>query len=402
MRIFIGWIAQVVEHNGGMERVSINFANEMVRRGHEVVLAYCTEHSGEFCFPLDNRVKVINLAEFLPGHKYESLKPPAGFKIKREILRIIHPAGMKNMNTWFKIYRLRYVVMQALHDTSPDVVVTMDSATTAVFQSANMDCEYAVIALNHFSMTTVLEQISDMEKEALRACDAIQVLMSYDESILQRGVAGIRPEQIWCIPNGVPQYEIDNSNKEALITEVARLEKKVKRQHLLLEAFSRVADDYPKWKLELWGEEQHENVYTRELQGFIERKHLGERAALCGNSNNVLSVYRRASIFVFPSVAEGFGLSLAEAMSAGLPVIAYRSCLAAKELIRNGETGLLVDDGVEALAEGLKNLMGNQELRERMGRAAHEAMKQFAPEKVWDQWENLLEEVVENHKNRAK
>ena len=398
MRIFIGWIAQVVGHNGGMERVSINFANEMVQRGHEVILAYCTEHSGEFCFSLDARVRVINLAGFLPGHKYESLRMPTGLKIKREILRIIHPAGRKNMNTWFKIYRLKDAVRQVLHNASPDVVVTMDSATTAVFQSANVGRKYPVIAMNHFSMTTVLEQISDIEKKALQACDAIQVLMAYDKDILQRGVAGIRQERIWRIPNSVPQYEVDNAGKELLITEVARLEKKVKRQHLLIEAFSQIANNYPQWRLELWGEEQHSDAYTRELRHLIEEHHLQERSALCGNSNDVLSVYRRASIFVFPSIAEGFGLSLAEAMSAGLPVVAYRSCLAAKELIRNGETGILVEDGVGALAEGLKVLMGNAALRERIGKAAHEAMKQFAPEKIWNQWENLLKEVVSGHR----
>lgn len=91
---------------------------------------------------------------------------------------------------------------------------------------------------------------------------------------------------------------------------------------------------------------------------------------------------------------------MTEAMSAGLPVVAYRSCPAVNELVKDGETGLLVGDGVDALAEGLKKLMGDERLRKQMGRAAHETMKEFAPEKIWDQWEVLMKDVVANHKKK--
>ena len=61
--------------------------------------------------------------------------------------------------------------------------------------------------------------------------------------------------------------------------------------------------------------------------------------------------------------------------------------------MENGKTGLLVEDGVEALAEGLKKLMQNTSLRAHMGNAGHEAMKQYAPEKIWSAWDNLLNQV---------
>ena len=93
---------------------------------------------------------------------------------------------------------------------------------------------------------------------------------------------------------------------------------------------------------------------------------------------------------------------MTEAMSAGLPVVAYRSCPAVNELVRDGETGLLVDDGMDALAEGLKKLIEDQELRERMGSAAHESMKEFAPEKIWDEWETLMQDVIAKHKAKME
>lgn len=72
---------------------------------------------------------------------------------------------------------------------------------------------------------------------------------------------------------------------------------------------------------------------------------------------------------------------------------------AVNELIKDGETGLLVDNGVEPLAEALDKLMSDQELRMRMGAAAKADMARYAPEKIWDQWEELMEKVLrESHK----
>ena len=181
------------------------------------------------------------------------------------------------------------------------------------------------------------------------------------------------------------------------IINVARIEKTAKRQHLLIKAFSLLADEFPEWGVELWGGDDVKGVYTKELRTLIQKKHLEERVFLKGKTDQVLSAYLNADIFAFPSAYEGFGMALAEAMSAGLPAVAYRSCPAVNEIVRNEMSGLLVDDGVEAFAAGLRKLMTCQELRSKMGAAAKKEMEQYAPEKVWDRWETLFAEVVAKH-----
>lgn len=52
--------------------------------------------------------------------------------------------------------------------------------------------------------------------------------------------------------------------------------------------------------------------------------------------------------------------------------------------------------GVDSLAEKMQQLMENQEMRARFGKAAHEAMKQYASEIIWDEWERLMSEVIIN------
>lgn len=81
-----------------------------------------------------------------------------------------------------------------------------------------------------------------------------------------------------------------------------------------------------------------------------------------------------------------------------MPGVGFRECMGVNEIIEDGRTGYLVGDGAEELARGLSKLMENQNLRATMGKAAHEAMKQYAPEKIWNTWERILSLTVEGKK----
>ena len=127
---------------------------------------------------------------------------------------------------------------------------------------------------------------------------------------------------------------------------------------------------------------------------MISSSNLSDRIFIKGATDKVPEKLREADIFAFPSAFEGFGMALAEGMSVGLPAVGYKSCPAVNELIKDGETGFLCDDGVEPLAQALDKLMGDKELRVQMGKSAKADMAQFAPEKIWDKWEDLMEKVI--------
>ena len=78
----------------------------------------------------------------------------------------------------------------------------------------------------------------------------------------------------------------------------------------------------------------------------------------------------------------------------GLPMVGYKNCVSIAELIDDGVNGLLAVDGTEALAEKMAILMRDRNLRTKMGNAARESMRVYAPEIIWEQWENLMREVV--------
>jgi glycosyltransferase involved in cell wall biosynthesis len=107
------------------------------------------------------------------------------------------------------------------------------------------------------------------------------------------------------------------------------------------------------------------------LRALHQRLALGDSVVFLGHvARAVLALeYSRARCFCLPTVQEGFGLVFAEAMAAGLPVVACRAA-AVPELVRDGETGLLVPPRTPAaVAAALERMLGDDGLRKEMGMA---------------------------------
>jgi glycosyltransferase involved in cell wall biosynthesis len=111
---------------------------------------------------------------------------------------------------------------------------------------------------------------------------------------------------------------------------------------------------------------------------------LGESVVFLGEVSRVtLAVeYRRAHCFCLPTVQEGFGLVFAEAMAAGLPVVAPRAA-AVPEVVLDGRTGLLVAPrSPHALATALETVLTNETLRRELGEAARRHVEVFDVDRV--------------------
>lgn len=107
--------------------------------------------------------------------------------------------------------------------------------------------------------------------------------------------------------------------------------------------------------------------------------------------------YRDMDILLMPTVREGFGLSVAEAMATGIPVVAS-DCSSIPELIDNGKGGFLCPVGdARAFAEKINLLAENPELRKEMGeynRAKVEKM--FRLDQMVDSYSQLFEEILDS------
>jgi glycosyltransferase involved in cell wall biosynthesis len=164
-----------------------------------------------------------------------------------------------------------------------------------------------------------------------------------------------------------------------------------KNHRLLIEAFARIASDYPQYRLIIYGEGELRETLVKEVAELG----LAERIQLPGNSEQIEEDIYRAMIYVLPSDFEGSPNSLIEAMLLGLACISTDCpCGGPAELITHGENGLLTPVGdVAKLAENLRYLLDNPHLIENFGRAAQALQELYEPQAVYETWERYLLEA---------
>lgn len=392
MNILLLNLTKMVGDTGGVAKVACAFANEMHRRDHKVSLVYSDVKTGDFFFPIDKSISCTDLRHF----NGETITYPLSLKIKRELYRMFDKQKAFTVNAAFEEKYLLKNLQIVLKQIHPDIIVSFNSAGSKLLL-CDLQTKIPVITMSHGDILDVFERYPKAEITALEKSAVCQVLVPSYERILKEHLP---KAHVVVIGNVVPQYDIQadlSSQKETYkILFVGRLAKNHKRPHLLIEAFAKLSGEFPNWRVELWGAE-HGKVYYKELELLINKYHLENKVFLRGTTDNVKSVLSKGDVLAFPSAFEGFSLALTEAMSIGLPVVGYKNCSGLNELIQDGVSGFLCDDGVDDFADKLKTLMENQELRVQMGQAARESMKPYNAKKIWDTWEILLRKVLEDY-----
>lgn len=156
---------------------------------------------------------------------------------------------------------------------------------------------------------------------------------------------GLDPSRVAVIPNGVrpDRFRLaDHATRTVLY--VGRLHEK-KQVHHLIDAFAKVAAEVPDARLRIVGRGEEE----ARLRSLVRRKKLDGRVEFAGfvPDAQLPAAFAEATCFVLPSRAEGFAVTLLEAMAAGLPVVATRTG-GAPMLVEDGVDGYLVDRGTLA------------------------------------------------------
>jgi glycosyltransferase involved in cell wall biosynthesis len=206
------------------------------------------------------------------------------------------------------------------------------------------------------------------------------------------------------IPNGIPtdEYAPDPNRRrrwrerhglepEAIVlTHVGRFAPP-KNHALLIEAFAQVRTHTPLYLLLVGGGEL-EDAVRQQVAGLG----LQERVRFLGVRADVPAILNASDLFVLSSRWEGNPLSVMEAMAAGLPVVST-AVGGVPELVREGETGLLVPSGdAAALARALQALVDDPARREAMGKAARQhAITHFDIRHTVRQYEALYERLLQ-------
>lgn len=185
------------------------------------------------------------------------------------------------------------------------------------------------------------------------------------------------------------------SSKKKEIIYVGRVDYTQKRVHRIIEIWAQLEYVFPEWQLTIVGDgEERENI--EHMVRDLELKHVNFEGFQAPRS-----YYERASILVLTSEFEGFPLVLAECMSFGVVPAVYGSYSAVYDIIEDGVDGIIIPKAPEGfnaaiMAGKMKDVMSDNDKRNRMALAAIEKSKNYSIDKIYEQWMEILHKVVKN------
>ena len=188
-------------------------------------------------------------------------------------------------------------------------------------------------------------------------------------------------DNISVIENPIKTIESKNNIKrENNILMVGRFVES-KNHDKLITIFSKI--NKPNWNLVLLGDNAQGQKNKQRLEKLASDLNIKNRVIFLGKQKYVDDYYLKSKIFAFTSSSEGFPNVIGEAMSAGLPIVSYDCIAGPSEIIKDNEDGFLIplfDDIF--FQKKLEELMGNEELRVRMGNKARENIKRFSTKQI--------------------
>lgn len=292
------------------------------------------------------------------------------------------------------IERLKKLVLKL----DPDVAVSMGSSRAIYKLSrALRGSTIPVIHSEHNTPHHIKESLYHSEEflAAIRAsCDYLHVLLA---DFAEDAPA---PENVRVIGNPVVTRSIFADVRENpagaaanTILFVGRFDWKQKQPQVLAEAFSKICDKFPNWRVKFYGDDWRNG--KERLEKLIKKYGIEEQVDILNFESEVEGLYLDAKILAFPSAFEGWGLSASEALSYGLPVIAFEECAGVNRLVQNRVNGILVagaTNDADEYAKELEALMADEQLRLGLAANGPETMRQYALPDFVNKWEALLAE----------
>lgn len=369
---------------GGAERVIIEKANYLANQGHEVQLVSYEQGQHPIPYVLQSNVKFVDLnCRFFTLAKYPLLiRLCKFFNLKRKLCSLLQ---------------------QTISDFSPNVVVLASDWQFLVGIVIKASKGIPVIAEFHNAYDFIIKKIGDVEngvkskltgfyyKRSLKQfknCACLVSLTENDACHWRKHSA-----HVVVIPNPVTLYpeSINDIPKEnGRILCVGRLNDQ-KRIDRLVTAFSMIADKYPAWHVDIFGEGDKRPA----LQKQICECNLQERIVLHQPTKQIYDEYKKSQFLVLSSAYEGRPLVLIEAMACGLPCVAFNCPSGPAEIIDDGLTGLLAEDGnVVNLSQKMEWMITHETERKEMSVKARKAAEIYKPSNIMHRWETLYFGVI--------
>ncbi|MEH6993690.1 glycosyltransferase family 4 protein [Neobacillus drentensis] len=343
---------------GGAERVLVYLANEFSKNSHDIHVILLAK-SKESVFHIHPEIKVHNV--FTTGNK-----------LTRSIKRF-------------------FAIRNYVKEINPTIVISFLTSVNVNIATAMIGLKIPLILSERNNPYTdpKNKMLRIWRKLVYRFADGYvfqteEVKDFFSSSIRLKGTI---------IPNPLHIEEVENwaGNKSGTIVAVGRLVEE-KNHKLLIDAFSKISEEFPLYKLIIYGE----GYLRNELTSYINELGLEEKIKLPGVNSNVLDEIQKANLFVLPSNYEGMPNSLIEAMALGVPVISTECGGGGPAyLISNNVNGILVpiNDSI-ALTRSMKKILSNSNFAFKLGKNAQESItSRLNKERIFGLWESYIIQI---------
>ncbi|WP_443703876.1 glycosyltransferase [Prevotellamassilia timonensis] len=342
---------------GGAERQIIMLSNEMAIREHEVHMIVLSDFKAPY--PISEKVTVHDLS----GKENGKLSVIKRFLAFRSTIKEIRPDITINYNIQGAYFSL---------------LVGKSSCGKILYSERGdpYDKEYSGLLGKVRDFTCRHVDALVFQSEGAR--DFFNIQKKQKATVIHNSVT---------VPQNI--YPIADKRDNRIVT-VGRLHPQ-KNPHLLLDAFAKIAPQYPDIRLDFYGDgEMHD-----ELQDKINKLDLEHRVKLHPSRKDIFDCIRTARVFVLPSDYEGMPNALMEAMSLGLPCISA-DCRpgGARTLIKDGQNGFIVPvRNVNALADKIAYLLDNPDIAEQIAKEARHLGETHTNEITFNKWNDFLQSI---------
>jgi len=356
--------------SGGSERVMSIVANKMQERGYEVEII-CLNDQIVF-YPINEDIKITHV-EIEAGTK-----------------------SLPKKLWWFRKY---------IKKTQPDVVIAFMVSVYTVTLLALMGVDIPVISSvrNDPAYSNLRKKITRkilLPRSAHVVVQTQQIKEFFNKNIQKKTTVIYNPVNEKVFENSYDDDNVDDNENLKLKVKEERINRIIsvgrlypqKDQKIMIEAFAKVSEHHPDWKLVIFGE----GPQRRALETMIQdpRFKIQDKVSLPGRSENIIDELKKSKVFCLSSIYEGMSNALVEAICVGLPIVTTKVS-GTEELIKDGENGFIVNIGdTDAMAEALTKILEDENLQKQFSENNKAQAIKFETNAIVDQWENLVNSVV--------
>lgn len=364
---------------GGIEKSVINLAN-LISDNYEVEIISTYKLAKEPAFSINDKVKVKYLIE-----KYK----PNREEWKQSIRKIKPFTFIKeSYNALAVLFLKRKKTIHAIKECDSDIIIsTRDIFNNWLGNYAKRKTYKIGWEHNHHHEDPIYI------KKLVKSCEKIDKLVLVSDSLRSFYKKEMKKADIKCkciyIPNMIDKMPNKPSTlKQKNLISIGRLSPE-KGFCDLIEVFKKVHEKEPTWKLDIIGDGAERNkivdsIYANELTDYVKVHGYLKR-------EEIDKLLNKSSIYVMTSYTESFGIVLIEAMSHGIPCLAYTSAEGANDLIINDKNGYLIEDrNLKTMVDKIITLINDYDKRKELGEKALETSSQYTSDKIKSSWLQLL------------